>query len=308
MNPREKDLGSKKEEEQDQEGFSNKFPKLPPSSSSKQWASTFKNPRIVRVSRTFGGKDRHSKVCTVRGLRDRRIRLSVPTAIQLYDLQERLGLTQPSKVIDWLLEATKHEIDKLPPLPMIPANFLQQPPSLQLPFANPNLDPNPSTVAYTVPEFLSPNLFKERERWGVGPHHDHQENHGEQNFFPLNNTSHHFSVPNLAYNPSFFHLEPQNLTLSQFGGGFSFSRSDDRESSNLSSSSRASSSQVYMADSAHFPPYFAPSLEGDHFRQINNLQSHNPTLHFSDSPMKSFSLNAALHLTEEAEEGRQEKS
>ncbi|GMN54302.1 hypothetical protein TIFTF001_023430 [Ficus carica] len=68
-----------------------------PSSSSRQWSSAgLRNPRIVRVSRTFGGKDRHSKVCTVRGLRDRRIRLSVPTAVQLYDLQDRLGLSQPS--------------------------------------------------------------------------------------------------------------------------------------------------------------------------------------------------------------------
>nr|GMC65982.1 transcription factor TCP13-like [Ipomoea batatas] len=65
------------------------------------------DPRIVRVSRAFGGKDRHSKVCTVRGLRDRRVRLSVPTAIQLYDLQDRLGLNQPSKVVDWLLDAAK---------------------------------------------------------------------------------------------------------------------------------------------------------------------------------------------------------
>lgn len=70
----------------------------------------------MRVSRAFGGKDRHSKVCTVRGLRDRRVRLSVPTAIQLYDLQERLGLNQPSKVVDWLLNVAKHEIDELPPL------------------------------------------------------------------------------------------------------------------------------------------------------------------------------------------------
>lgn len=77
-----------------------------------------KDPRIVRVSRVFGGKDRHSKVCTIRGLRDRRVRLSVPTAIQLYDLQDRLGLNQPSKVVDWLLNAAKHEIDELPPLPM----------------------------------------------------------------------------------------------------------------------------------------------------------------------------------------------
>ncbi|KAJ4831844.1 hypothetical protein Tsubulata_017508 [Turnera subulata] len=92
-------------------------------STSRQW-SAFRNPRIVRVSRSFGGKDRHSKVCTIRGLRDRRIRLSVPTAIQLYDLQDRLGLGQPSKVIDWLLDATKDDIDKLPPL-QIPQGFGQ---------------------------------------------------------------------------------------------------------------------------------------------------------------------------------------
>ncbi|CAN0871145.1 Transcription factor TCP5 [Linum grandiflorum] len=90
-------------------------------STSSQW-SAFRNPRIVRVSRTFGGKDRHSKVCTVRGLRDRRIRLSVPTAIQLYDLQDRLGLGQPSKVIDWLIENTSDDIDKLPPL-QLPHSF-----------------------------------------------------------------------------------------------------------------------------------------------------------------------------------------
>lgn len=106
--------------EQKVEGFSSRA--LP--SSSRQWSS-FRNPRIVRVSRTFGGKDRHSKVCTVRGLRDRRIRLSVPTAIQLYDLQDKLGLSQPSKVIDWLLNATKQEIDKLPPLQM-PQGFFSQ--------------------------------------------------------------------------------------------------------------------------------------------------------------------------------------
>lgn len=92
------------------------------SSSTTPWLR-LKDPRIVRVSRAFGGKDRHSKVCTIRGLRDRRVRLSVPTAIQLYDLQDRLGLSQPSKVVDWLLNAAKHEIDELPPLPVPPGNF-----------------------------------------------------------------------------------------------------------------------------------------------------------------------------------------
>ncbi|CAN7116881.1 unnamed protein product, partial [Brassica rapa subsp. narinosa] len=91
-------------------------------SSSSSWMKS-KDPRIVRVSRAFGGKDRHSKVCTLRGLRDRRVRLSVPTAIQLYDLQERLGLDQPSKAVDWLLNVAKEEIDELPPLPVSPETF-----------------------------------------------------------------------------------------------------------------------------------------------------------------------------------------
>lgn len=94
------------------------------SSSSTSW-SRLKDPRIVRVSRAFGGKDRHSKVCTVRGLRDRRVRLSVPTAIQLYDLQDRLGLNQPSKVVDWLLNVAKNDIDELPPLQVPPGTFSQ---------------------------------------------------------------------------------------------------------------------------------------------------------------------------------------
>jgi hypothetical protein len=90
---------------------------------SRQWSAQTES-RIVRVSRVFGGKDRHSKVKTVKGLRDRRVRLSVPTAIQLYDLQDRLGLNQPSKVVDWLLNAARHEIDKLPPLQFPPQDHL----------------------------------------------------------------------------------------------------------------------------------------------------------------------------------------
>ncbi|XP_074568648.1 uncharacterized protein LOC141825163 [Curcuma longa] len=89
-----------------------------PSSPRANW-SALKNPRIVRVTRAFGGKDRHSKVRTIRGLRDRRVRLSMPTAIQLYDLQDKLGFNQPSKVVDWLINAAQHEIDKLPPLEML---------------------------------------------------------------------------------------------------------------------------------------------------------------------------------------------
>jgi len=69
------------------------------------------------VARTAaGGKDRHSKVVTARGLRDRRVRLSVPTAIQFYDIQDRLGVDQPSKAIEWLIRAAAGAIDELPSL------------------------------------------------------------------------------------------------------------------------------------------------------------------------------------------------
>ncbi|GMH27456.1 hypothetical protein Nepgr_029299 [Nepenthes gracilis] len=93
------------------------------SSSSGSWLR-LNDPRIVRVSRASGGKDRHSKVYTARGLRDRRVRLSVPTAIQIYDLQSRLGVNQPSKVVDWLLDAAKQDINELPPLQLPPAEFI----------------------------------------------------------------------------------------------------------------------------------------------------------------------------------------
>ncbi|XP_055820127.1 transcription factor TCP2-like [Solanum dulcamara] len=76
--------------------------------------------RIVRVPRASGGKDRHSKVLTSKGLRDRRVRLSVNTAIQFYDLQDRLGCDQPSKVVEWLLKAAAPSIAELPPLEAFP--------------------------------------------------------------------------------------------------------------------------------------------------------------------------------------------
>lgn len=117
-------------------------------SSRTTWAG-LKDARIVRVVRSLGGKDRHSKVNTVRGLRDRRVRLSVPTAIQLYDLQDRLGVSQPSKAVDWLLDAARHEIDKLPPLKIPPGSFLQSPESAAAAAAAAASDPG---VSLFLPE------------------------------------------------------------------------------------------------------------------------------------------------------------
>lgn len=67
----------------------------------------------VRVVRAAGRKDRHSKVCTARGTRDRRLRLSPKTAILFYDVQDRLGYDRPSKAIDWLMKEAKAAIDAL---------------------------------------------------------------------------------------------------------------------------------------------------------------------------------------------------
>lgn len=66
-----------------------------------------------RVVRATGRKDRHSKVRTARGPRDRRVRLSPATAIQFYDVQDRLGYDRPSKAIDWLIKEAKAAIDAL---------------------------------------------------------------------------------------------------------------------------------------------------------------------------------------------------
>jgi hypothetical protein len=69
------------------------------------------------IVRSTGRKDRHSKVCTARGPRDRRVRLSAHTAIQFYDVQDRLGYDRPSKAVDWLIKNAKDAIDKLETLP-----------------------------------------------------------------------------------------------------------------------------------------------------------------------------------------------
>ncbi|KAH7298914.1 hypothetical protein KP509_25G064100 [Ceratopteris richardii] len=70
----------------------------------------------ARIIRQSGGKDRHSKVLTWRGARDRRVRLSVATAIRFYDLQDRLGFDQPSRALDWLLLHCQSSIKALPEL------------------------------------------------------------------------------------------------------------------------------------------------------------------------------------------------
>ncbi|KAM3285003.1 transcription factor TCP4 [Capsicum chacoense] len=70
-----------------------------------------------RIIRATGRKDRHSKVSTAQGPKDRRVRLSPNTAIQFYDVQDRLGYDRPSKAIDWLINEAKAAIDALGEFP-----------------------------------------------------------------------------------------------------------------------------------------------------------------------------------------------
>lgn len=69
------------------------------------------------IVRSTARKDCHSKVYTAKGLRDRRVRLSAHTAIQFYDVQDRLGYDRPSKAVDWLINKAKSAIDRLSELP-----------------------------------------------------------------------------------------------------------------------------------------------------------------------------------------------
>ncbi|KAG8384524.1 hypothetical protein BUALT_Bualt04G0126900 [Buddleja alternifolia] len=60
-----------------------------------------------------GKKDRHSKIFTAQGPRDRRVRLSIGIARKFFDLQEMLGFDKPSKTLDWLLTKSKAAIKEL---------------------------------------------------------------------------------------------------------------------------------------------------------------------------------------------------
>ncbi|XP_073127848.1 transcription factor DICHOTOMA-like [Henckelia pumila] len=58
-------------------------------------------------------KDRHSKIVTSQGPRDRRVRLSIGIARKFFDLQEMLGFDKPSKTLEWLLTKSKVAIKDL---------------------------------------------------------------------------------------------------------------------------------------------------------------------------------------------------
>lgn len=58
-------------------------------------------------------KDRHSKIFTAQGFRDRRVRLSLNVAREFFDLQDLLGFDKASTTLEWLLGKSKNAIRDL---------------------------------------------------------------------------------------------------------------------------------------------------------------------------------------------------
>ncbi|KAH0687521.1 hypothetical protein KY284_018074 [Solanum tuberosum] len=58
-------------------------------------------------------KDRHSKINTAHGPRDRRMRLSLEIARKFFNLQDLLGFDKASKTVEWLLTKSKSAVNDL---------------------------------------------------------------------------------------------------------------------------------------------------------------------------------------------------
>lgn len=96
------------------------------------------------IVRSTGRKDRHSKVCTAKGPRDRRVRLSAHTAIKFYDVQDRLGYDRPSKAVDWLIKNSRPAIDELEELPPWQPTATSNPPHHHVFDQSPEPESNPN--------------------------------------------------------------------------------------------------------------------------------------------------------------------
>ncbi|XP_076881510.1 uncharacterized protein LOC143529647 [Bidens hawaiensis] len=210
--------------------------------------SRFMNPRILRVSRSYGGKDRHTKVWTIRGLKDRRIRLSEHAALQLYRLQDQLGLSQPSKVIDWLLDVTKDDIAKLPPLQMALEDYNFNP--FHFPSTFTHQDFNSTQVSF-------PSLFN-------NPDCDHQRTKGKE-----------VCVENRLSSYNYNELHPSsNLSLSRYG----HDRLDHTNySASLLPSSLSSSFEPRFLSSfsgTATPSFFPQHIAHNHSQLMNSSYPH----------------------------------
>ncbi|XP_049393658.1 transcription factor TCP12-like isoform X2 [Solanum stenotomum] len=79
--------------------------------------STIRRKNNKRVTTGAGvgpsKKDRHSKINTAHGPRDRRMRLSLEIARKFFNLQDLLGFDKASKTVEWLLTKSKSAVNDL---------------------------------------------------------------------------------------------------------------------------------------------------------------------------------------------------
>lgn len=85
-------------------------------SSSSSLVSTTTTRTTTTTTRTTSSgkkKDRHSKINTAQGPRDRRMRLSLQVARKFFDLQDMLGFDKASKTVEWLLIQSSSSIKQV---------------------------------------------------------------------------------------------------------------------------------------------------------------------------------------------------
>ncbi|XP_022760133.1 transcription factor CYCLOIDEA-like [Durio zibethinus] len=112
-------------------------------------------------------KDRHSKICTAQGVRDRRVRLSIEIAREFFDLQDMLGFDKASKTLEWLLTKSKNAIREL--VMMKHGNgcsgsgqrSLSSSPECEMVAQNGELDKEGTALKSKSPELEVPLLVKE---------------------------------------------------------------------------------------------------------------------------------------------------
>ncbi|XP_002511978.2 uncharacterized protein LOC8286744 isoform X2 [Ricinus communis] len=75
--------------------------------------STTCNQQHVFPRKRSSKRDRHSKIDTAQGPRDRRMRLSLKVAREFFDLQDKLCFDKASKTVEWLLIQSRPAIRKL---------------------------------------------------------------------------------------------------------------------------------------------------------------------------------------------------
>nr|AXM04955.1 cycloidea-like protein [Lobelia chinensis] len=68
---------------------------------------------VIAMKKNIPKKDRHRKIFTAQGLRDRRVRLSIDIARKFFTLQDLLGFDKASKTLDWLFKSSKTAIEEL---------------------------------------------------------------------------------------------------------------------------------------------------------------------------------------------------